>query len=85
MEIVAAVTCSKVMAPVQPASVSSTSSASASMLPSPSDLSHDELHAFNHKNAPGALRALYQTLCDDLLDDARMALDEEKRRRSDAS
>jgi hypothetical protein len=63
----------------------SSASTDPSLLPSPSDLDHDELHAFNHKNAPGALRALYETLCDDLLDDARQALDDEKRRRAEAS
>ena len=49
------------------------------------ELSPDELHDFNHRHAPDALRALYKTLCDDLLGDAQLALDEERRRRTNAS
>lgn len=58
---------------------------SAPLLPSSPELSHDEQHAFNHRFAPDALRGLYKTLCDDLLGDAQLALDEEKRRRTNAS
>jgi hypothetical protein len=50
-----------------------------------SELSPEEQHAFNHRHAPEALRGLYKTLCDDLLGDAQQALDEEKRRRTNAS
>lgn len=60
-------------------------SAPGSVLPSTSDLSHDDRHAFNHQFAPDALRELYKTLCDDLLGDAQLALDEERRRRTNAS
>lgn len=45
----------------------------------------DARHAFHHEHAPEALRSLYRELCDQLLDDAQIALDEEKRRRSTAS
>jgi hypothetical protein len=45
----------------------------------------DARHAFHHEHAPEVLRALYSELCDQLLDDAQIALDAEKQRRASAS
>jgi len=51
----------------------------------PTQMDPETLHRYHHEHAPGALRELYRTLCDQLLDDAQAALNEEKARRADAS
>jgi hypothetical protein len=81
----AAMVATIVHANVAPSPEPSAVAVSASVLPPSPELNHDERHAFNHRFAPDALRELYKTLCDDLLGDAQLALDEEKRRRAGAS